>query len=444
MSYELDRSASLYNQWPSPEDDYNTHLRYADIAVQVLNRTVVGYDDLRLPLMYAALSGGDGQKASVDTQAEPATAKSTLGDMIYGRDNRTEINDNTTPGVFYGHEDPLGNGKIIQGELKGMGDKKRFIYLNEIGNIADEPSVVSRLWDSDEIDYNGQTISIKGASIYTTRNFPNGRRVKKSDSSLESRFGSSFLLGDLDAAGASKRDQAIAERFNKLDNDLLDNKDLSSLSPLIPPYKARQAMQQYGRQLHRITPEAADFRSKLYVALNNGRATKELSTHDARKTEAMFSFARALHMVRDMKDQASNSGSMPRKRPITPLDMAYISAAVLPTAVELNDKALDSIMETTGKYPTNTEYAIILRRHIARTAIDVYLKHYDDKAPTDPVEFSNWRKATTKGKKAMVEEATFANVAATNFNVDDVLDNVLGIAQDKKPVMYPMNGTAKK
>ena len=231
---------------------------------------------------------------------------------------------------------------------------------------------------------------------------------------------------DIDEEGAIARNIAIARKANEGQED-----GVMPFSPIIPAYNIRQSLKEHVKNRHPLDAEAVGrFATSLYSALNGSGLTREMSLSDARKVEAMYTMARALKLVNDVKSATNNPQSIvanpevSQESRITPLDIAYVAALVLPSEVKFNDSLYEDLAVAVGKDPNHTEMGVLLRRHIARTAIGVYLERFVGRAAPKDEEDLRAQFNQSKNKAAMIDKATFANIKAVPFNVDDALDKL--------------------
>ncbi len=428
---EFDPKASLYEQWSELankfDNDYRIHLYAMSKQFEIIKQSIYGYSDDRLLVAAAALSAGEGQKAAVMMEADWGTGKTTFGKLAFGFENITQIDKETTANTLRGYVSPIGIGTVVEGTLKGLDDpNKKHMFLNEATVLGSNPDTINALFEGPTIKLNGKTVNIDGSSILLTGNFPDGRRVKEVDRSLRSRTGAWLLMGDIDEEGAIARNIAIARKANEGQEG-----GVMPFSPIIPAYNIRQSLKEHVKNRHPLDAEAVGrYVTSLYSALNSSGLTREISLSDARKVEAMYTMARAFKLVNDVKSATNNPQSIvanpevSQESRITPLDIAYIAALVLPSEVKFKDSLYEDLVVAVGKEPNHTEMGVMLRRCLARTAIGVYLDRVVGQAAPDDEEALRTQFNQSKKKAAMIDKATFANIKAVNFNVDDALDQL--------------------
>ncbi len=405
---------SLQEQWPEPEAELGLHREYLLRGVALMRHRLVMPPDERLEIAYAAQISVPGQEASVSTKGDPATGKTTYGDMLYGRQYRTEISAKDTEATLYGHRNPINISEYVPGKLKGLQPvngrppANPVVYGNEMPHLKNTGDM-HRIWDSEFLEIDDVLITMSGVAIYIDGNFPDGERNHPYDEAFRSRHGMEILFGDHSPEAAKRIQQEAVERSKRTQG-----------FPILPPAPVRQSI------AHRVAErypvgQVGGYIVDLIHSLNASNLVNPINHNDARLGKAMVNTARA-----NMFLKGAEHGDE-----VTPRQMAMVAGLVLPTIVELSYEGQEKMEAATERPSTKFEQAVAIRRVIARTAFRTYLG----------MDALNTEREIAHMTDEAVKKHSYANPEAVSFDVDRALFG--GEQVEQEEVRVNSNGRRK-
>jgi len=431
------KGLSLQEQWEVSAGT-DEHLAYIAFAEAQIEGSIHGYSDNRHGLAYASLLSG-GRYGSVHAIGEPGTGKTEFGDIIFGSKNRTEINANDTEASLYGHPSPVHGAQVMVPGKMPFNDDKRVAYLNEIGNLQVDPGALLPLWDASQKFINGQMRDLSGLAIYSTANYPNGRRVGKMDSALVSRIGLSVLFGDIPSDQSTSLIMGLIKDRRASINSRLMNSGLEPISaieedkndniPLLPGVDVRNKIAGLKEEMFSVgdSEEVASYIAGLTKEINSsGLFSSELPVSDARLALALIDCAQSWLLLRSAR-QLTTERKLPSSVSLSPIHIAQIASLVIAHRVNgLHPDITETIADNNHLDGlTNTQESKIARRGIATIAIGTYWRNR--KVPTESEQnLQEYLARNIKARDQLIQGSSYVNVDASGINVDKELQGVLG------------------
>lgn len=353
--------SAFEQNWPVTSDLAEQE-QYIASGVSILRDRLILPEDNRWEIAYGLLAMG-GKDAAVLVEGDPGTGKTDGGNNIIGDAYRLDIASDDRAASIEGYVSPTNSKDWIPGKLNLNSNDIR-IFLNEVGHLGNT-GPLHKYWDGDEVFLGGHKVDVSNAVLYSTTNFPDGRRTKSLDPAFRSRQAVVILSGD---SGAE-----IAPKIHGHDIRSEYNGGVKPENGLLPSPELRRALREQVVRANPLSNEAGAYVSSVIDNLNCTGMLAPIGLTDARMSRGWQQVVRARRLV---------NGTAHKGEVISAYDLMNVAPLALGSVALLSNQGSAVFEERLGyiERPSAHDRAVFARRLIAATAFNAYSKGIDPDA----------------------------------------------------------------